>query len=398
MRIQRLQLTNYRNFSRLDIQLPSGLSVFVGDNAQGKSNLLEAVYLVATMRALRAEVDAQLISRESLKDDVLPVARIVAEAETSGESVRLEVLVAARPGANGPIATKTVKVNGVAKRLSDAVGRLTAVLFTADDLDLITGPPSGRRRYLDIMLAQVDHQYAVARSRYERVLDQRNHLLKRVREGAARAEELGFWDDELCRAGAVVLQRRTVELANVRDLAAESHLALVPGDVLALAYEPRLDNPGAAPTGASVDEVATLFASSLALGVAHDIAAGMTLQGPHRDDFSILLNGASASGFASRAQQRTIALALRLAEAQLLHQRRGEPPVLLLDDILSEMDAGRRRAVLSSLIAAEQILVTGTDWDRFPESSAAPAAVFQVEGGAVRTALTGPVDQRTAGS
>ena len=390
MRIQRLQLTNYRNFPRLDIELPVGLAVFVGDNAQGKSNLLESIYLLATMRALRAEVDAQLISQDSLKDDVLPVARVVAEAETSGESFRVEVIVAARPGANGPIATKTVKINGVAKRLSDAVGRVTAVLFTADDLDLITGSPSGRRRYLDIMLAQVDREYAVARSRYERVLDQRNHLLKRIREGEARAEELGFWDEELCRTGAVVLQRRAVELAEVRELASGFHRSLAPDDALEVEYIPRLDRVPEGLAEMPAEDAAGEFSASLGRGLSRDIAAGMTLQGPHRDDVSLSLNGASASGFASRAQQRTIALALRLAEARLLEMRRGEAPVLLLDDILSEMDAGRREAVLSSLSGVEQILVTGTDLDRFPESSAAPTAVYRVVAGEVRASATGP--------
>lgn len=398
MRIQRLQLTNYRNFPRLEIELPAGLAVFVGDNAQGKSNLLESIYLLATMRALRAEVDAQLISQESLKDDVLPVARVVAEAETSGEPFRVEVIVAARPGANGPIATKTVKINGVAKRLSDAVGRLTAVLFTADDLDLITGSPSGRRRYLDIMLAQVDHQYSVARSRYERVLDQRNHLLKRIREGQARAEELGFWDEELCRTGAVVLQRRASELAQVRELAAGFHRSLAPDDTLEVEYVPRLDRVPEDLAGMPAEDVAAEFSASLGRGLSRDISAGMTLQGPHRDDVSLSLNGASASGFASRAQQRTIALALRLAEARLLEMRRGESPVLLLDDILSEMDAGRREAVLSSLSGVEQILVTGTDLDRFPESGAAPAAVYQVVAGDVRASAMDAAGGRTADS
>src|SRR6266705_564319 len=138
MRLRHLQLFDYRNFERLHIELPAKAAVFVGDNAQGKTNLLEAVYLLATMRALRAETDAQLISRQSL-EGVLPAARVVGEIETAEGGLKLEVTVMARPGSQGPIATKTAKVNGVAKRLSDAIGRLTAVLFTADDLELVTG-------------------------------------------------------------------------------------------------------------------------------------------------------------------------------------------------------------------------------------------------------------------
>jgi DNA replication and repair protein RecF len=394
MRIQRLQLSAYRNFEKLDIELPVGMAVFVGDNAQGKSNLLEAVYLLATMRALRAEVDAHLIRREAIADDVLPVARVVAEVGTAEEPLKVEVVVTARPGGSGPIATKTVKVNGVAKRLSDAVGRLTAVLFTADDLDLITGSPSGRRRYLDLMLTQVDREYAVARSRYEKVLDQRNHLLKRIRDGESRAEELGFWDDELCRTGATVMQRRAKELTQVRDLAADFHGSLAPGDALEVEYQPRIDRPLPS-EDASTQEIETVLKESLGAAVSRDIAAGMTLQGPHRDDVSLVLNGVSASGFASRAQQRTIALALRLAESRLLELRRGDPPVLLLDDILSEMDAGRREAVLASFSGIEQILVTGTDLDRFPNAA---AAAYEVTRGTVERATTSRADERTADS
>ncbi len=398
MRIRTLQLFDYRNFRRLEVDLDGGLSVFVGDNAQGKSNLLEAVYLLATLRALRAETDAQLIRRASLEADILPVARVVATAETAEEPLRVEVVIAARPGANGPVATKTAKINGVGRRLTDAVGRLTAVLFTADDLDLITGSPSGRRRFLDIMLAQVDQRYSTARSRYEKVLEQRNHLLKRIREGSAQANELGFWDEELSAQGAVLLQRRAAELRQVNEMAAKLHTELTPDDDLLVEYQPRLEAPIPELAESTVEAVASTFASALSRGVQRDVAAGMTLQGPHRDDVAFTLNGMSASGFASRAQQRTIALALRLAEARLLHARRGEPPLLLLDDILSEMDTGRRRSVLTSLAGVDQILVTGTDWDRFPDELTGSTTLFQVEDGDVRRLASGPAGAKTTDS
>ena len=384
MRIRSLQLTDYRNFERLSLELPAAPCVVVGANAQGKSNLLEAVYLLATMRALRAETEAQLIRRETLSD-VLPAARVVGEIETSEGAARIEVVVARRPGSQGPLGTKTVKINGVAKRLSDSVGRLTAVLFTADDLDLITGPPSGRRHFVDIALAQIDREYAAARSRYERVLQQRNHLLKRIRDGDAKRDELQFWDDELSRCGATILGRRATELREMAVLAAEFHRSLAAGDELVLAYVPRLDTPGLDPADSGHDAIAAALAATFSRSLQRDIGAGMTLQGPHRDDLTFTLNGLSASGFASRAQQRTISLALRLAEARLLHARRGEPPLLLLDDILSEMDAVRRQSVMASLSGTDQVLVTGTDWDRFPQEFLDGAARFEVENGAVRT-------------
>jgi DNA replication and repair protein RecF len=389
MRIRTLQLSDYRNFQKLSLELPAGPCLFVGDNAQGKSNLLEAIYLLATLRALRAETDAQLIRRDALTD-VLPAARVVGEVDTQEGGLKVEVVVTGRPGSQGPVGVKTVKLNGVAKRLSDAVGRLTAVLFTADDLDLITGPPSGRRHFVDIALGQIDRQYSAARSRYERVLQQRNHLLKRIRDGVAGADELSFWDGELSQSGATIVERRAAELGEMSELAAAYHRSLAPGDDLVLAYEPRLAAPGLAINGSGRADIAAGLADALSRGVARDIAAGMTLQGPHRDDVTFTLNGLSAAGFASRAQQRTIALALRLAEAKLLYARRGEPPLLLLDDILSEMDAARRRSVMASLSESQQMLVTGTDWDRFPADFLDGAALFEVEDGAVRASVGGP--------
>lgn len=397
MRIHRLHLSAYRNFRNLDLELAPGVSIFVGDNAQGKSNLLEAIYLLATMRGLRAETDAQMIRRESL-EDVIPAARVVAEAQTREEPLKLEVTVVARPGPQGPIATKTVKVNGVPKRLSDAVGRLTAVLFTVEDLDLITGSPSERRRFLDVALAQVDHAYAAARSRFERVLLQRNHLLKRIREGEARPDELAFWDEELARDGGLILQRRAAALASLNAMARESHASLAPGDELSVLYQPRLDGDTFDLADATVEEASAAYASALRRSLGRDVPAGMTLQGPHRDDVLITLNGLPASAYASRAQQRTIALALRLAEARLLTDRRGEPPVLLLDDILSEMDAGRRESVLASLAGTEQILITGTDWDRFTPEFRLAAEIFEIVDGSVRPLATQQPPGRTEDS
>jgi DNA replication and repair protein RecF len=397
MRLRRLQLFDYRNFPRLDIELPANVALFIGDNAQGKTNLLEAVYLLATMRGLRVETDAQLIRRELLGDP-LPAARVVAEADAAPGPVKVEAAIVARPGARGPIATKTVKINGAPKRLSDAVGRLMAVLFSADDLQMIDGAPSLRRRYIDLTLMQVDQEYARARSRFERVLVQRNHLLKRVREGESQAEELTFWDDELTRDGGLIVQRRSEALVEIGALAAEYHRSLAPEESLVIRYQPRIDSAPPQLDSSSAGDFANVLAAAFRNGLNRDIAAGMTLQGPHRDDVLFTLNELPAAGYSSRAQQRTIALSLRLAEAQLLLRRRGEAPVLLLDDVLSEMDAARRQAVLAAVSDMEQLLITGTDWDRFPPEFVSSAACFAVEEGSVRALTPVTAAGRTADS
>lgn len=382
MRLLHLHLSNYRNLRRVDLDLPPGTSVVVADNAQGKSNLFEAIYLLATMRAVRAETDLQLINRASL-DGMIPAARVAAHVETAAGTVKLELALVARPGAHGPVVSKTVRVNGVPKRLSEAVGRLTAVLFMAEDMEMISGPPASRRRYMDMTLTQVDPHYGRARSRFEKVLVQRNHLLKRIREGLADADEAAFWDAELSKAGAYIFRVRAQSLDAIARLAAEAHEELAAGEELRLRYEPRIEGVGTDAASAPVEEVASAYARALAGGLSRDTAAGMTLQGPHRDDLAITLNGLPAAGYASRAQQRTITLSLRLAEARFLRRLKGEPPVLLLDDVLSEMDSSRRDSALAALRDVDQMLISGTDRDRFPERLLGSAQFFVVERGEV---------------
>ncbi|HEY5640975.1 MAG TPA: DNA replication and repair protein RecF [Dehalococcoidia bacterium] len=388
MRLTHLLLSDYRNIERLEIDLPERASVFVGENAQGKSNILEAVYMLATMRAVRAEHDAQVIRRAAL-DDVLPAARVVGQAETAAGSIKVEVTLTGRPGPNGPIATKTAKVNGVSRRVSAAVGRITAVLFTADDLHLIDGSPSVRRRYLDMTLAQVDPAYSKARSRFERVLTQRNHLLKRIREGAAGRDELAYWDEEIAVNGGVLISGRGRALDVMSRLAQAAHARLAPGEHLATHYRPRLEPLTIDPAEAEEEAIADAYRIALSGSLSRDVAAGMTLQGPHRDDVFFSLDNFPAAGFASRAQQRTIALSVRLAEAQFLRERRGDPPLLLLDDVLSEMDASRRDSVLATLGDVDQMLVTGTDRDRFSGAFLDGASLFAVEAGSVRPLAAG---------
>ena len=205
-----------------------------------------------------------------------------------------------------------------------------------------------------------------------------------MREGEAQAEELGFWTNELSKDGALIVQRRAAALAEIGGLAADYHRALAEAEDLGICYQPRIDSLLPDPAFASLDEIAECLATNLTRGLSRDIAAGMTLQGPHRDEILFSLNDFPAAGYASRAQQRSIALSLRLAEAELLRRRRGEAPVLLLDDVLSEMDASRRQAVLAAIRDVDQLLITGADWDRFPPEFTSSASCLNVVEGAVQ--------------
>jgi len=407
MRLRRLQLADYRNFPRLDLSLPSGPVVIIGGNAQGKSNLLEAVYLLSTMRSPRADSDGELIRHQAAQVEGVPLlARLVAEVEGRAGPLRLEMAIVARGRGLGslaarpagvPRANKVVRVNGVARRLADAVGRLNAVLFTAHDMEMIDGPPSLRRRYLDITISQVDGGYLRALQRYAKVVLQRNHLLKRVQEGSARREELAFWSQELVREGSYIVRARALTVASLGPLAVAAHAALTEGqEELALVYQPQLGGAvdGLQASSLGQGELATAFAQVIGRWGEREIGAGVSLLGPHRDDLLFHLNGISAATFASRAQQRTITLALRLAEARYLLERRGESPVLLLDDVLSELDGRRRAAVLAAIADYEQVLVTATELDRFLADFLEGATLFQVAGGSLE-AMAGAAGAET---
>jgi DNA replication and repair protein RecF len=314
---------------------------------------------------------------------VQPCARIAGLAQRGAADVSVEVAVIGRAGAKGLVASKRFKLNGVPKRASDVVGAITAVLFTTDDMALVKGAPSGRRRYLDVMLSQVDHHYLRALQRYTKVITQRNALLKRILDGAARPAELAYWDEELSRDGAAILMTRAAAVAQLAGDAAATHARLSgEREQLALAYEPRFSDawPAARIIEAGPAAVAAALLDKLHATHPRDIAAGVTLTGPHRDDLSMTLGGEPASSFASRGQQRTAALALRLAEAQLLHARSGERPILLLDDVLSELDESRRTSVLAA-IDADQVWITSADPDRFDAAFVATAQTWRVANG-----------------
>jgi DNA replication and repair protein RecF len=387
MWIRRLTLSNFRNYRSQELDLPQGPVLLLGDNAQGKSNLLEAVFLLATTRSERAQTDGELVHWDAL-DDPQPVARVTAEVERADGTLQLEVIVVGRPKGDGPArtpASKRLRVNGLPRNRSGAVGQLIAVLFSTEDMTLIGGAPSDRRRYLDVTLSQLEPAYLRALQRYNKVIAQRNALLKRIKEGEAQAEELSFWDDELSREGAVVIAQRASAVEALAKHARDAHLRLSDGqEELGIAYQPRLEAwDGARAARAPSGELEAALRDAFEAGRRRDIGAGLTLSGPHRDDLAFTLNGVAAASFASRGQQRTAALSLRLAEARFMAERRGDLPVVLLDDVLSELDEARRRAVLESLGEWDQLLITSTDADRFGEGLPANAAVFRVRAGTV---------------
>ncbi len=380
--ILNVQVTNYRNYAQASLELKRGLNIFVGDNAQGKSNLLEAIYMLSTLRSSRASSDSDLVRRDIIDSD-FPVARLTCEVQRAAGRLSLEIAIVGR-STEGRRAGKRVRVNGIAKRASEAVGQLSAVLFTTGDIDVVSGPPLLRRRYLDMMISQVDRGYLRAMQRYARVLQQRNSLLKRIQQGDASATELGFWNQELAHAGGVIMRTRAEAFGMLLPEATERMYKLSDQtEALRLTYKPALgvavdnDHP--------IDEAEWSARILRSFGNVRDreLRQATTVVGPHRDDFVVEINDMSASSFASRAQLRTAALALRLAEAAYLQRMLGDDPVVLLDDVLSEMDARRRKVVLGYLDKFEQTIVTTADPDRVREVMTNASGRFVVADGAV---------------
>ncbi|MGB2695369.1 MAG: DNA replication/repair protein RecF [Dehalococcoidia bacterium] len=387
MWIRHLELTNYRNYRNQELSLDRGPSVLLGDNAQGKSNLLEAIFLLAAARSERAQTDAELICWDAL-DDVQPVARVAAQVERADGPLELEVIIVGRRREKDGrlMASKRLRVNGLPRRQQDLVGQLTAVLFTTDDLDLVTGAPAHRRRFIDVTLSQLDGAYRQALQRYTKVITQRNALLKRIQEGVASPDELVYWDEELARDGALLTHQRADAIDALARHVRETHRHLSGGaEEMEVAYAPRLEKWDGARAATEPDAIADALRDALVANQRREIGAGLTLTGPHRDDLSFTLNGVAAASFASRGQQRTASLALRLAEARFMAERRGDVPVVLLDDVLSELDEARRHAVLESLEEWDQLLITSADIDRFGEGLPASAAVFRVRAGQIET-------------
>ena len=359
MHLTHLTLRNFRNYRALDLELAPGLIVLAGDNAQGKSNLLEAIYLLSLTKSHRAESDRETVRIQSLEDE--PYTRVAGTARRrEGSDLRVQVdMGLPQPGASpgpapgGGTLHKRLRVNRAPKPAAEVMGLLSAVLFSAEDIGLVYGSPAGRRRFLDVLLSQMSRDYLRTLQGYQKVLAQRNHLLRRIADGHAHPDELPFWDEELCVRGGRVVQERDWAVKALSPLATDIHAVVAsPEPALSVVYGTRV-----AP-GETAEETTQRLRERLEQGRRRELHLKQTLVGPHRDDLRLLLDGREADVYGSRGQSRTIALALRLAEARLLATRRGEEPLLLLDDALAELDAARKERVLEMACASEQALLT----------------------------------------
>lgn len=349
MVLKKLNLTNFRNYSAFELGFDSRPTVLVGNNAAGKSNILEAVYLLSTTKSLRVETEDELIKEGS------EFARVEGFLEDGGET---ELLVILNKPSQEVLFRKKVLVNGVSRRVVDFIGNLPAVIFYPSDINMVTGSPSLRRWHLDLGLAQIDPQYKKALTVYEQFLTARNRVLKSIREGHGRKDELDYWTGELIKNGRIISEKRVAFFNFINGL--EKSLG-----EFTFEYEP-----------------SEVTVEKLAETNGREVAAAATLIGPHRDDFRIYLEGRNMSHFGSRGEQRTATLVFKLAQLEYMAKILGKRPILLLDDVFSELDASHRAHVVE-VVSKQQTIIATVELEHIPQEFLDSARILQVEEGKI---------------
>jgi DNA replication and repair protein RecF len=407
MHIRYLSLTNFRNYARLELTLPERPLLLYGGNAQGKTSLLEAIYLLAAGSSPLAASDRELI-RWQAEAEGLPYARVWAEVERRNRTIELEIALEKRTLSNGTTRLqKTVRIDRAQKRQSKLSGKLNVVLFTPQNVDLVAGSPSGRRRYMNDALSQADERYSEALSRYTKALRQRNAALRHVRDEGGNPAQLAPFERALALNGVIIASRRHALLDDLSGRVKRIHEHLT-GDQewLRLDYVPNFDSatppalkaqtgmdlPRAKNPPEEVDfkHLAEVYQRALIERRSEEIARGVTTFGPHRDDVRFIA-GSPALGthevdlgtYGSRGQQRTAVLSLKLSELRWMHEQTRETPVLLLDEVLAELDKNRRAYLLEQVDEVEQTILTATDPDMFSAPFLEQAATWEVKRGLV---------------
>lgn len=403
MRITHLSLTNFRNYGRLELALAPGPTLLHGNNAQGKTNLLEAIYYLATARSSHADQDYQLINWQALQsEEPLVVGRLTAQIETNDGQRQIEMRLIREQQRNNGSFRREALVNRRKVRLMDLLGNLRVVLFLPQDVQIITGSPSKRRRYLDITLCQTDSVYCRTLSAYNKVLEQRNALLRQIAEQGRGRDVLPIYTDKLVHLGSQIFAKRAAFVAQLAQEAQRIHYeSLTDGrEVIRLSYLPRLTaNNFSRGDEETIQEASALadwlheqsdvgniearFQKVLEEIKKTELSSGTTRIGPHRDDWRFWVDGRDLSSFGSRGQQRTALLALKLAEINWMSKETGETPILLLDEVVAELDERRRELLLETVEKAAQSIVTATDPSMFTPAFLETSTTMTVENGRI---------------
>ncbi len=401
MRLTHLSLTNFRTFSRLDLDIPGGIIVLAGDNAQGKTSLLEAVYFLAAFTSFQTSQDTQVVSFSTRQDDI-PVARIVADFEKGGKNSTLEIrlILQKSTSANGDSThrlRKDILWNGMKKPATQVIGEFNAVVFIPQMTRFIDNGPEERRRYLNMTLCQVISGYADDLTKYKQALTRRNALLKLLAEQGGDPGQLDYWDGLIANIGARMMLSRQKAVNEIEILAAPVHSRLTSQtEFLEISYQPAFDPSIGKPINNSfltsdkklleysANQLEESFLQRLQSTRRQDIQRGVTQIGPHRDDLRFSVNNQNLADYGSRGQVRTALQSLKLGEMQWMSEKTGELPVLLLDETLAELDEHRRFGLLETISSYEQALLTTTDLDLFTPDFRQGSRLWRITSGSVQ--------------
>lgn len=354
MGIKSLVLTNFRNKISYELDFQP-VTIFIGPNGVGKTNIVEALYLASTGRSWRTSHDAEIINWEA------SFSRINIEYVQGDTNKKLELF-----WQKGEKPVKQLKINGVKHRLIDILGTIPTVLFSPESIDLLNGAPALRRRFLDIILSQTNRQYAINLLDYHKVLRERNKLLAHIKNKKSKPDELDFWDDKLVELGKYIIEKRQEAIVYFnKSLTADYTKISGNSQKLNLRYR------------ASVEP--ERFIDMLAANRDREIEQSSTAYGPHRDDFLFILDSREVATFASRGEFRSVILALKMAELEYLNYKSGQKPVLILDDIFSELDADRRKH-LAKIVDGQQTIITTTDLDHIEKGLQKKAKIVDLGG------------------
>ncbi|MDX1377500.1 MAG: DNA replication/repair protein RecF [Anaerolineales bacterium] len=399
MYLKHLSLTNFRIFTRLDLDLPKQVVLLTGNNAQGKTTVLEAVYFLAAFTSFQTNSDRQIVNITEANKGSLTVTRLVAEYQREKRRHRIEARLILEPVGvvNGQRLRKEILLDGVKKPASEIIGHFNAVIFVPQMSQIIEGSPEERRRYLNLALAQSVPAYARVLSDYNQAVTQRNALLKALNENGGDRDQLDVWDDTLSRLGAQIILWRIEAVQRIEHLATSVHHELTHGaEILRLAYQPAFDplpkpdgqlglkmDTAVDRSGLTLDDIQQGFRERLYGLRSEEIARGVTTIGPHRDELRFLNEDTDLGNYGSRGQIRTALLSLKLAEVNWMKERTGEWPVILLDEVMAELDVQRRADLLKYVGQSEQVLFTTTDLDLFTPEFAGKADVWKVGNGRI---------------
>ncbi len=357
MIIKSLELSNFRNYEHLNIQLSPNVTIFYGNNAQGKTNILEALYVACTTKSQKGSRDRELIRFNESEAHI----RLMVDDDSISRRIDMHLKDKGQKG---------VAIDGIPiKKAAELYGLMNIISFSQDDLGIIKEGPSERRRFCDMELCQLDKLYMHNLAGYEKALEQRNNLLKQLSFNPELKDTLDIWDDQLVSYGKYIIEKRNLFIEDINKIAFEIHKTLTSGnEELKIGYLPNV----------SVEE----FKDVLLTNRDKDILLKTTSIGPHRDDMVFMLNENDAKKFGSQGQQRTSALTLKLSELELVKQNKKKNPVLLLDDVLSELDRNRQTKLLEN-ISGVQTVITCTGLDEFVKNRIKYDKVYKVTAGTV---------------